>query len=300
MLLDEHGEGRNEHGVEFAGHALCKTCIVRSYHTQLFVLDPLLEGNDILGHVPDLLDGAAALDVEGVEDVLCLGTDGSLVGDIVGNGPHLLPVELLGIDEHSVVEIGLVNIEVHHARIGTAYLGDIGIAEAAAHLGSTAPVLYLCLHLRVATLDNSRDDCRTLAGTIQVGHHLADGTTGIELAQPGGDVGLGIVGGQLFLYVDNHDGHVEVAHGRQHIIRSAIGQHLQDDQVYIGCTELVACCHRLLLGGHHAAVNNLDGVGQRLLEGCILSLKLGYELRELWQVCLQRNAEHTYSCFGFY
>ena len=273
---------------------------MRSYHTQLFVLDPLLEGHDILGHIPDLLDGAAALDVEGVEDVLCLGTDGSLVGNIVGNGPHLLPVELLGIDEHSVVEIGLVNIEVHHAWIGTAYLGDIGIAETTTHLSSTTPILNLSLNTWVAALNHTCNHSRTLAGTIQVGHHLADGTTGIEFAQPGGNVGLGIVGSQLFLYVDNHDGHVQIAHGRQHIVRSAIGQHLQDDQVYIGCTELVACCHRLLLGGHHAAVNNLDGVGQRLLEGCILSLKLGYELRELWQVCLQRNTEHTYSCFGFY
>ena len=32
VLLDEHGEGGDEHGVELAGHALCEACIMRCYH----------------------------------------------------------------------------------------------------------------------------------------------------------------------------------------------------------------------------------------------------------------------------
>ena len=103
MLLDEHREGRNQHRVELAGNALGKAVVVRGYHAQLLVLHPLLEGHHILRHVPYLLDGTATLDVEGSQDVLGLGTDGRLVGDVVGYGPHLLPVELLGIDEHAMV-----------------------------------------------------------------------------------------------------------------------------------------------------------------------------------------------------
>ena len=185
-----------------------------------------------------------------------------------------------------MVEVGFVNIEVHHPRIGTAYLGNVGIAETATHLGSTAPVLNLSLHLGVTTLDNTGNNGRALTGTIQVSHHLANGTTGVELTQPGGNIGLGIVGCQLLLHVDNDNGHIQVAHGRQHIIRGTIGQHLQDDEIHISSAELVTSCHRLFLGGYHASVYNFNGVRQRFLEGCILSFKLWYKLRELWQVCL--------------
>ena len=117
-----------------------------------------------------------------------------------------------------MVEVGLVDVEVHHARIGAANLGDVGVAEAAAHLCGTAPVFNLGLHAGVATLDDACDDGRALAGTVQVGHHLADGAAGIEFAQPGGNVGFGVVGGQFLLHVDDDDGHIEVAHGGQHVV----------------------------------------------------------------------------------
>ena len=199
-----------------------------------------------------------------------------------------------------MVEVGLVNVEIHHTGVRTTNLCDVRIAEAATHLCCTAPVPNLCLYFGVTTLYDTRNHCRTLAGTVQVGYHLTNGATGIELAEPGGDIGLGIVWSQLLLYVDNDDRNIEISDGRQHIIRGTIGEHLQDDEVNVCCAELVASSHRLLLAGHHTAVDNLDGVGQRLLECLILSLKLRNELGELWQVSLQRNAEDTYPCFGFY
>ena len=299
MLLDQHGEGRNQHGVEFSGHALGKASIVRSNHTEFLVLNPLLESHHIFGHVPNLFDGAATFNLEGVEDILSLGADSLFVGDIVSDGPHLLPVELLGIDKHTVIEVGLVDIEVHHAGIGTANLCDIGVAETTAHLSSAAPVLNLSLNLRVATFYDTRNHSRTLTGTIQVGHHLTDGTAGIELAQPDGNVRLCVIGSQLLLHVYDDHRHIQVAHGRQHIIRGAIGQHLQDDEIHVGRTELIAGLHRLFLRGHHSTVDNLDGRGQCLLECCILSLKLRYELWELRQVCSECNGEHAHPCFGF-
>ena len=296
MLLDEHRERGDEHRVELTGHTLGKTGVVRGNHAQLLVLHPLFEGDDVLRHVPHLLHGAATLDVERVEDVLRLGADGGLVGDVVGDGPHLLPVELLRVDEQTVVEVRLVDVQVHHAGVRTAYLCDVRVAETAAHLGGAAPVLNLALHLGVATLDDAGDDRRALAGTVQVGHHLADGTAGVQLAEPCGDVGLRVVGCQLLLHVHDDHGDIEVAHGGQHIIRGAVGEHLQDDEVDVGGAELVASLHRLLLRGHHAAVDNLDRRRQRLLERLVLSLKLRDELWELRQVCLQCNGEHAYAC----
>ena len=65
MLLDKHRESRNQHRVELACHALCKAIVVRGYHTEFLVLHPLLEGNDILRHIPNLLNGATTLNVEG-------------------------------------------------------------------------------------------------------------------------------------------------------------------------------------------------------------------------------------------
>ena len=300
MLLDEHGEGGDEHGVELAGNAQCKSCIVGGNHAELLVLNPLLEGYDVLGHIPNLFDGAATLDLEGVEDVLCLGADGIFVGDVVGDGPHLLPVELLGIDKHAMVEVGLVDVEIHHARIGTTDLGDVGVAETATYLCGTAPILDLGLNAGITTFDNAGDDGRALAGTVEVGYHLAGGSASVELAQPGGDVGLVVVGSGLLLEVDDDDGHVEVAHGGKHVVGRAVGEHLQDDEIDVGSAELVACFHRLLLGGHHAAIDDLDGVGEGLLECCVLCFKLGNELRELWEVCAKGDGEYADAGFGFY
>ena len=213
MLFDEHRECRNQHGVKLTSDTLCKSSIVGSYHTQFLVFYPLFESNDVLGHIPYLFNRAATLNLEGVEDVLGLSFDGSLVGDVIGDSPHLLPVELLGIDEHTMVEVGLVDVEIHHARIRTADLGDVRIAETAAHLGSTAPVFDFSLYLWVATFDNAGNDGRALAGTVQVGYHFTDGTTGVELTKPCGDIGLGVVGRQFLLYVDDDDRYVKVAHG---------------------------------------------------------------------------------------
>ena len=80
---------------------------------------------------------------------------------------------------------------------------------------------------------------------------------------------------------------------------SAAGQQLQNDKVNIGGAELIARGHGLLLGGDDAAVDDLDGVGQRLFEGGVLALKLGDQRGELRQVSAQRNGEHANAGFGF-
>ena len=159
MLLDEHGESRNQHRVELTSHALSEASVVRGYHAQFLIFHPLLEGYHIACHVPHLLYGATTLYLEGIEDILSLSLDSSLICDVICNGPHLLPVELLGIDIHAVIEVGLIDVEVHHAWIRTTYLSDVGITESTTHLSCTAPVFYLGLHARVTTLYHARDHC---------------------------------------------------------------------------------------------------------------------------------------------
>ena len=297
-LLDEHGESGDQHGVELAGHALGKAVIVGSDEAQLLVLDPLLEGDHILCHIPDLFDGAAALDIEGVQNVLRLGADRFFIGDIVGDGPHLLPVKLLGVEPHTVVEVGLVDIQIHHAGIGAADLRKVRIAEAAANLRGTAPVGNLGVHFGVAALDDAGDHGVALASALQVGHHLANCAAGIELAQPGGGIGVGIIGGFLLLQVNQHHGHIQIADGGEHVVRGRVGQQLQDDQVHVGGTELVAGFHGLLLGGHKTAVDELHRVGDALFEVCVLCLKLRHQGRELGQIGAQRDGENADSRFG--
>lgn len=285
-LLDEHGERRDEHGVEHAGLALGIAVVVAGDQTDLLVLNPLLKGDDVLGHLLDRLVGdlGAALDVEGVENLGGLSVHGSLVIDVVGDSPHLLPIELLGVETQTVVEVGLVDVEVHHARIRTADLGDIGATQTTAHLGGTAPLLELLGHGRVAALDNTGHHGVTLAGTVKVGYDLTGSTAGVQIAQPRGDIGVGVVGLGLLLHVDHDDGHVQVAYDRQHVVARGIGEHLQDDQVDILGAELVARDLSLFLGGHHTAVDKLDGRRQRGLKVLVLLLKVGNELRELRKI----------------
>ena len=180
---------------------------------QLLLFHPGLEGHQVTGHVPDLLHGAAALDVEGVQNVLGLLADGGLVGDIVGDGPHFLPIELLGVQPHAVVQVGLVDVQVHHAGIGAADLGQVQVPEAAAHLGGFAPVLYLGLHNGVTALHHTGDDGMALSGALQVGHHLPHGAAGVQLTQPLGGVGVLVVRGAELLDVHQHHGHVQIPHG---------------------------------------------------------------------------------------
>ncbi len=292
-LLDEHGKRRDEHGVEHAGLALGIAVVVASDQTDLLVLDPLLKGDNVLGHLLDGLVGdlGAALDVEGVENLGGLGIHGSPVVDVVGDGPHLLPVKLLGVEAQTVVEVGLVDIEVHHARVRTADLGNVGTTQATTYLGGTAPLLELLGHSRVATLDDTGHDGMTLAGAVKVGHDLSGGAAGVQIAQPRGDVGIGIVGLGLLLHVDHDDGHIQVAHDRQHVVARGIGEHLQDDQVDVLGAELVAGDLGLLLGGHHAAVDKLDSRGQRGLKVLVLLFKVGNELRELRKIGTEGDRE---------
>ena len=299
-LLDQHGEGRDQHAVELAGYALGKSVVVRCDQAQLLVLDPLFESDHVFSHVPHLFDGSAALDVEGVQDVLCFGTDGVLIGDIVGDGPHLLPVKLLGVDPHSVVEIGLVDVEVHHAGIRSSDLSQVGVAESPADLSCSAPLVDFFGHIGIATLDDARNNCVALSGALKVRDHLADRAAGVELAQPCRCICIGVIRRLELLYVDQNHRHVHVANGGKHVVRSRIGQKLADDQVDVRRAELVARRLGQLFGRADSAVDDLDRVRNGLLKCLVLALKLRNQRRELGQIRAQRDGENADSCFGIY
>ena len=155
-----------------------------SNQAKLFVLHPLLKGNHIFCHFPYFFYTSAALDIKSVENILCLCADCFLVGNLIGNGPHLFPVKLLGIKVHSSVKIGLVDIKVHHARIRSSHLSDVGVAESSSYLSRTAPLLDFFLYAGVAAFNNSRNHSMTLSVPFKVSHHLAHSAAGIAFAKP--------------------------------------------------------------------------------------------------------------------
>ena len=77
-------------------------------------------------------------------------------------------------------------------------MGEVCIAEAAAHLSGTAPIFNLSLHGWVTALDHTGDNGMALAGALQIRDHLTDRTAGIQRAQPSGDVRVGVVRGFFF------------------------------------------------------------------------------------------------------
>ena len=272
---------------------------MRGNEAQLFLFHPGLKGHQVAGHLPNLLNGAAALDVKGVQNVLRLLPDGSLVGNIVRDGPHLFPVKLLGVQPHPVIQVGLVDVQVHHTGIGPADLGQVCVPKTAADLGGLAPVLNLRLHNGIAALHHAGDNSMALAGPLQVGHHLPHGAAGIQLAQPLGGVSMLVVRGAELLDVDQHHGHVQIPHGGQHVVGGGVGQQLEDDQVHIGGAKLVSRLLGQLLGGDNTAVDQLHGIGNHGLKSLVLGLELRHQGRELGQISAQGNGEHTHTGFCF-
>ena len=105
-----------------------------------FFFYPLFKSNDIFCHIPYGLYRCTALDVKGIQNLLCLDADCGLICNRIRDCPHFLPVELFGIEAHTVVEVCLIDIQIHHARIRTANLCDIGIAESSADLCCAAQI----------------------------------------------------------------------------------------------------------------------------------------------------------------
>ena len=197
-----------------------------------------------------------------------------------------------------MVEIGLVDVQVHHAGIGPADLGQVGVPEAPPHLGGPAPVGDLRVHRRVAALHHAGDDRVTFSGPLQIRHHFAHGAAGIQLSKPGGGVCILIIRRLFLLEVHQHHRHVQIPHRRQHIVGGGVGAKLQDHQIHVGGPKLVSGLHGLLLGGDDAPVDQLHRIGDALLELLILARELRHQRGKLGQVRPQGDGEHADPCFG--
>ena len=269
-----------------------------SDQTQLLVLDPLLKSDHVFCHFPDFFNASAAFDIEGVKDFLSLCADRVFVGNVVGDDPHLFPVELLGIKSHLSVKVGLVDIKIHHAWIRSSDLGDVGIAESSSGLCCTAPVFDLSLNDGIAAFYDACDAGMSLAESFKVSYHFADSTACIAFAQPYRDIGVIVIEGFQFLHIDKNDRNVQILDGRKHVVGGCIGKKLKEHQINVCRAEFVAGCLGLFFGGDHAAVDDLDGIRNGLFEGFILCLEFRHKLRELGKIGSQGDGKDADSCFG--
>ena len=276
-LFDQHGERRDQHAVKNACLALCESVVMRSDQAEFLVLNPFLKSHDIFCHFPYFFDTSSALDIEGVEDILCFRADRVLICDIVGDSPHLLPVELLGVKMHSSVQVGLVDIKVHHTRIRSSDLRNIGIAESSSYLSRAAPVFDLRLDSGIPALYNAGDNRMSLAVSLQVGNHLAYSSAGIAFAEPGSDICVVVVKSFQFLNVYKNYRHIQILHCGKHVVGCSVGQKLEEYKVNVCRAEKISRCLGLFLGGNHSAVDDLYCVGKSLLERLILRLEFRHQ-----------------------
>ena len=185
---------------------------------------------------------------------------------------------------HPPVQVGLVDVEVHHAGVGSSDLGDVGVAESSSDLSRAAPFRDFLSDAGISAFDHAGDHRVALAEPLQVGHHLAYRSAGIAFAQPGSDVGVVIVQRFQLLDVDQNHGNVQILHRGEHVVGSGIGQQLQKDQVHVRGPEQVSGRLGLLFGRNHSAVDDLYGIRKRFLKRLVLSLELRNQRRELRQV----------------
>ena len=132
-----------------------------------------------------------------------------------------------------------------------------------------------------------------LAETLKVSDNLAGRAACVADAEPCRDVRGVIVERFHLLQVYDHDRNVQVTDGRKIVVRSRVGEHLQEDDIDVRRAEEVAGFLSLLLGRHHPAVDDLDRVREALLELFVLALELRHELRELGQIGAQRDGKYT-------
>ena len=299
-LLDQHGKCRDQHAVKHACLALGKAVIMGCHESDLLILNPLFKSDHVFCHFPDSLNRAAAFDLKCIQNVLSFGAYRFFIGDVVGNRPHFLPVKLLGVKMHPVVKVGLVDIQIHHAGVRAADLGQVCIPEAAADLSCTAPVLNFSLSNRIASLDDAGNHGMALSRALQISYHLTDGAAGIEFAEPGCRIRVGVVRSFLLLQVHEHHRYVQIAHSREHVVGSRIGKQLQDHEIHIGRTEFVTGCHSQFLGCHKTSVDQFHAVRDHTLEISILALEFRNKRRELRQISAERNRKNTNPCFCIY
>ena len=276
-LFDQHRECRDQHTVKDTCLTLCKSVIMGSNHAEMFVFYPFLECNNVFCHIPYFFDRAAILNIKSIKNILCFCTDHFFICDIVSNRPHFFPIKLFGVQEHSVVQVCLIDVKVHHTRIRSSDLSDIGIAESSSYLCSLAPVFDLCLNSRISTLNYTCNNSMSLACSFQIGNCFTYSTAGISFTKPCSDICVIIIQCFELLNVHKNNRNIKITDCREHIVGCRIGQHLKKYDINVCSTEFISGFHRLLFCCYHSSIDDLYCIRDCFFECLILSFKLRYQ-----------------------
>ena len=241
-----------------------------SNHAEMLIFYPFLECNNVFRHIPYFFDRAAILNIKSIKNILCFCTDCLFICDIVSDRPHFFPVKLFGVQEHSVIQVCLIDVKIHHTRIRSSDLSDIGIAESSSYLCSLAPVFDFCLNSRISALNYTCNNSMSLACSFQIGNCFTYSAACISFAKPCSDICVIIIQCFKLLNVHKNNRNIKITDCWKHVVGGSVGQHLEKYQINICCTELISGFHSLLLCGNHSAVNNLYGIWKSFFECCIL------------------------------
>ena len=189
----------------------------------MFVLYPFFKSNNVFGHIPYFLNGAAALNIECIKDILCFCPDCLLICNIISDRPHLLPVELFCVEEHSVIEVCLINIQIHHTRIWSSDLRNVSLTESSSYLSSLAPVFDLSLNAWISAFYNTCDNSVSLAGSLKVSNSFSNSTAGISFAEPCSNVCVIVIQSFQLLNIYQNNRNIQVTDCRKHVIGCSVG-----------------------------------------------------------------------------
>ena len=250
---------------------------MRSNHAEVLIFYPFFKCYNVFCHIPYFFDCAAIFDIECIKNILSFCADCFFICDIISDSPHFFPVKLFCVQEHSVVQVCLIDVKVHHTRIWSSDLSYVSITESSSDLSSFTPVFDLSLYSRISTFYDTCDNSMSLACSFKVSNSFTNSTAGISFTKPCSDICVIVIQCFQFLNVNQNNWHIQITDCRKHIVRCSISQHLKENDVYVSCTEFVSGFHRLLFCCYHSSVNDLYCIWKCLLECLILSFKLRYQ-----------------------
>ena len=222
-LFDQHRECRNQHTVKDTSLALCKSVIMGSDHSKMLILYPFLKCYNIFCHIPYFLNCSAALNIKGVQNILSFCTNCILICDIIRNCPHFFPVKLFGIKEHSVVQVGLINVKIHHTWVRSSNLGNICVTESSSYLSCFTPVFNLSLNIWISAFYNTSDNSMSLSSSLKVSNSFSNSTAGISFAEPCSNVCVIVIQSFQLLNIYQNNRNIQVTDCRKHVVGCSVG-----------------------------------------------------------------------------
>ena len=183
------------------------------HHSKIFLFYPFFKCHNVFCHIPYRLNGSCfsvfvRCYIKCLKNIFRLCPDCILVCDMICDCPHFFPVKLFCIKSHAVIQIGFINIQIHHSRIRSSDLCDIGITESSSDLCCLTPLFYLRCHIVISTFHNTGDYCMSLSCSFKICNHLSDCSTCIQLAKPCWCICIGIIRCLTFLNIHKNNRYI--------------------------------------------------------------------------------------------